>query len=145
MQIRLITALCIIAGLSLVHAAQANFEVPYIDGTNAISTAEFRGVWMFNRGYKSFTTGKIYSSFESYAVGIDTTNTSMSTPQNGGVANHTNGVFYYYNGSVWTRVLNPMLTSGVAMTQMNAIVGQTDYNYGNPDLIMAVGENGQVH
>jgi hypothetical protein len=124
-----------------VSSAQANFEVPYIDGTNSLSTAEFRGVWMFNRGYKSFNTQKKYNGFEAYAVGYDTNPANGAVDANG---NHSNGVFYYYNGSVWTRVLSPMLGANEKMRQMNAIVGQTDYNYGNPDFMMMVGENGRA-
>lgn len=124
------------------RGAEANFEVPYLDSTNSVSTGEFRGVWMFNRGYKSPVSNKIFNGFEAYAVGYDTDPTKAAPDGSSGL--HKNGLFYYYNGSTWSSVVTPMLTTGTSMHIMNAIVGQTDYNQGNPEIIIGVGEKGRV-
>lgn len=113
--------------------ARADFEVPYLDNSNPIATAELRGVWMFNRGYVSST----YSGFEAYAAGYDATNGDTNS----------NGLFYYYTGTVWKRIATPFgATAGVPrpMFQANAVVGQNDAAEGNPWTMWVVGVNGRL-
>ena len=82
--------LACLLGFVGMRSARAEFEIPYTDSTNAPANVEFRGIWMYNRG---FIIGTSYTGFESYAVGVDTSNND----------NKTNGIFYYYDGAKWVR------------------------------------------
>lgn len=86
-----------------VRSSSAEFEVPLVSTNNGLQAVEFRAIWSFNRGNKQSDV----NAYEAYAVGIDPRKGDADCPARADSSHHAedcNGVFYYYNGTVWRRV-----------------------------------------
>lgn len=149
------------------NSSLAEFEVPLIDTANNLDRVELRGVWAFNRGSRS--SGTTYDRYEAYAVGINPDkdindpDCYTAVPADAVRPKHIedcNGVFYYFNGTNWSRVPNPFLTynnaavppipaltkgtPNGAVFSLNAVSGQVNDGEGNPNPLFVAGADGRI-
>lgn len=130
---RLAVFVLAVIGLTFIgRSTVAEFEIPLIDTTNAPAQPEFRAVWAFNRGFTNYS-GVKYNRYEAYAVGIDK---SIAEPD-------ANGVFYFFDGTRWSRVTAPFADSAPVYS-LNAVVGQEDHGDGNPSPMFVVGSKSRI-
>ena len=137
--------LALLAVVGFVKSSSAEYELPYINTTNALANVELRGVWSFNRGIYSSTIGT-KDAYEAYAVGIDPSKTAADCGTTS--ADDCNGTFYFFDGTTWSRIPIPFKDMVPGTPQrvyaMNDIVGQYDHGEGNDTVLVAVGVKSQI-
>ena len=116
--VRLVVAVAIFVGcIALGRSSSAEFELPFISSTDALTSVSFHSVWAQNRG----RFGQV--GYEAYAVGENLSPGSSCT----GDTTKCNGAVYIYKNATWSHVSIPYQIPSFVQDPINHTVSIPTY------------------